>query len=117
MAASELVLKEISRAGLDLTAGLATWNNDGMYFQNGYGKRTFLAVANAGASPVTLTATIQQKVDGQTPTAKSLVAAAGKTTLFGPFSQEEYNDASGYVQLPAAMLSSVTGAAVWLPWE
>ena len=117
MAVTELVIKEISRAGLDLAAGLAAWNADGMYFANGYGKRAFLVVVNAGASPITLTATVQQKVDGQTPPAKSLVAPAAKTTIFGPFSQEEYNDASGYVQLPAAVAATTSIAAVWLPWE
>jgi len=115
MAASELVVKTISRSGLDLA--LEAWNADGMYFENAFGKRTCLVIANGGASPITLTATIQKVVDGEIPPAKSLTVPAGKTYLFGPFAPEDYNDNSGYVRLPAAVAATTTVAAVWMPWE
>ena len=115
MAASELIVKTISRAGLDLA--LETWNADGMYFENAFGKRTCLVVSNGGDSPITLAVTIQKTVDGVTPAAKSLTVPAGKTYIFGPFAPEDYNDNSGYVRLPAAVAATTTVAAVWLPWE
>lgn len=116
MAASELSVKSISRAGLDLAGSLTTWNADGMYFLNTMGTRTFLLIYNGSASPITLTITVQKKVDGITPTARSVAVAAGKYTFVGPFAADEYNDASGYVQLPAAVAASTSVAALYLPW-
>lgn len=115
MAASELIVKTISRSGLDLT--FVAWNADGMYFENAFGKRTFLAIVNSSANPITITATIQKTVDGQTPTAKSLTVPGNKSYLFGPFAPEEYNDNSGYVRLSSALSPSTTIAAIWMPWE
>lgn len=110
MAATVLSVTDIARTGPALSPAAA--NADGHLLPNS--GREFVAVTNGGASPITVSATIVQTVDGVTPAAKSITIAAGVTKFFGPFPRTEYNNASQQVALAFSDVSSVTIQALRL---
>lgn len=74
----------------------------------------FLYINNGGASSLTVTFPIQQTVDGQTVTSRTMTVAAGKHALVGPFPTGVFNDANGYVNVQWSEVSSVTIAVLIL---
>jgi hypothetical protein len=111
--AATLTVTTMSRSGFDMET-LATaadaaksdkWVNTGV---------EFLAIKNAGGSPITLTLTfgVGGTVDGVTPTAKTVSVTNGHTFLVGPFPPQFYNDANGFCSVSYSAVTSVTVAVV-----
>jgi hypothetical protein len=71
-------------------AGGDSWANTGV---------EFLVVKNGDVGSHTLTFAIQQALDGNTPSGKQVVVAAGKTIIIGPFSGQLYNDQASPPQI------------------
>lgn len=107
-----LTVVTLTRAGV-LTSGGAAASAGGDTFPND--GNTFITVVNGGGSACTVTLPITQLVDGQTPTAKTVVVANGTTVQIGPFPQAIYNDATGSVALSYSQVSSVTVKAISVP--
>lgn len=94
----------VSRAGNPLTSTAASAGGDS--FPN-TGKE-FLVIKNGGAAAITVTLDIQQTVDGQAVTDKTVSVAAGATVLIGPFPTGIYNDANGRVNITYSSVTNVT---------
>lgn len=102
----------ITRAGLsghDLVAlaaavdvgGTDQWPNDG---------KTCVYVLNGSGSPLTVTIPYASGVslDGQVPTARTVVIAAGKSDIIGPFVASLYSDpTTGRFQLNWSATTSI----------
>jgi hypothetical protein len=111
--AATLSITTMSRSGFDMEA-IATaadaaktdkWLNTGA---------EFLAIKNAGGSPITLTLTfgVGGIIDGVVPTSKTVSVTNGHTLLVGPFPPSVYNDANGYMIVSYSAVTSVTVAVV-----
>jgi hypothetical protein len=98
-----LTLGSIDRTGLATSGGAAATATTGDTFPND--GNTLLVIANGSASPITASITINQKVDGVTPAAKTVAIAASTTVVVGPFPPATYND-------PATSLVTVVCSAV-----
>jgi len=106
-----LTVQEISRAGVSgaLTAaagGGDSFPNDG---------RTYLDVNNGSGGAITVTAAVQQTVDGKAVTGNAVSVGAGARTKIGPFPPGIYNDANGRVQLTYSGVTSLTVNPFRLP--
>jgi hypothetical protein len=111
--AATLSVTTMARSGFDMeTVAVAAdaaksdkWVNTGV---------EFLAIKNAGGSPITLTLTFGTGgvVDGVTPTAKTVSVTNGHTFLVGPFPPQFYNDANGFMNVSYSAVTSVTVAVV-----
>lgn len=89
--ASALSITTVSRSGVDEAASLVAADAGGNYW-NTTGVQ-WLAAKNGSGAPITISLTIQQTVDGQTPPARTVSVPAGKTYYIGPF-PSAYNDAN-----------------------
>lgn len=92
MAQETLTRQSVNRSGAKLTLQSVT-TSDGFRFPND--GHTLLYVHN-GASQITLTFTIQKKLDGQSAT-RAVAVTASEDWIIGPFPTALYNDADDYV--------------------
>lgn len=106
-----LTNQSLARTGLtpSFTAcagGGDTFVNDG---------RTFLRVKNGSGSPITVTVTPQQLVDGLavTPRTVSIPATTGDVS-FGPFGPE-YNDTNNIAYITYSGVTTLTIAVISMP--
>lgn len=77
--------------------------------------RTYLHVKNGSAGSLTVTITLAQTVDGQTPAAKTFTVAAGVERVIGPFPPTVYNDANGRVVVAYSATTTITAGTFRLP--
>lgn len=61
--------------------------------------KELLLVTNGAGSPVTLTVSTSQTVDGLAVADKAIPIPAGETHVLGPWNKSLYNDVDGNVQL------------------
>lgn len=99
-----LTVQSITRSGL--TPSFASAAGGGDQFANGGFE--YAEFVNGSGGTITISATIQKTVDGNTPTAKQITVGAGARGKFGPFPPEFYNDTNGMVQLTYSGVSSLT---------
>jgi hypothetical protein len=106
----------ITRAGIVLTSLLAAADVAGETFPTD--GRQAVVVRNGGGSPITVTLNIIPTVDGQPVTDRTVVVAAGDTTVIGPFPPSAYrNPTSGLAQITYSSVTSVDVAVVSLTPE
>lgn len=88
MAVQPITVTNISRAGLDLTAGGTSGESDGMTFVND--GNTLLRVKNTNATALDVGLVIQRTVDGRTAAARVVNIAQNKDYIIGPFPVTDY---------------------------
>lgn len=89
MAATELTLYTITRAGAAEPAAVAADVANGNQLSNNNG-RMWLRLTNPGAGPKTITAAFPNAVDGVVGAGKVLSVPAGASRPWGPFPVEIY---------------------------
>lgn len=112
MAATELTVQTINRAGLALA--LAAANADGHLVDNQGDRRMFIVVRNGGGSEVTVTVASPVTVDGLAVADLGVSIPAGGERWIGPFPASIYNSA-GQIAFGVSAVDGVTVAAVRLP--
>lgn len=108
---AELTVQEIAITGTTETlvaanAGGDTFKNDG---------RTFFAVKNASASPITVTFTTPGKVSGVDIVDPVVTVTNATTRDIGPFNPSVFNAASGLVSVAYSAVATVTVCPKRLP--
>jgi hypothetical protein len=83
MAAVDLAVFTLARAGLRTDNGLAANAGDGNSFPND--GKVFLQVANAGVAACVVTLVTSEEVDGLAIANPTVSVPAGQTYLIGPF--------------------------------
>lgn len=78
--------------------GTEKWLNTG---------REYVEVTNGSGSAITLTFTIQSKIDGQSVANLTVSVPAGDVVSVGPFPTAWYNDAQGNCNMSYSATSSV----------
>lgn len=112
MARTALTPTAISRSGV--TPTLAAANADGHSVLND--GQVFVEVANAGASPITVTLPYAKVVDGQTVTSKTVSVPAASSKLIGPFIMDAFNHTGQVVHIDLSTATDVTiGAFKLIP--
>lgn len=106
-------VQTIGRAGLNLET-VAVAADVGLTEKWAGTGAEFLYVNNGQASPITVTITIEQTVDGQTVAARTVSVPASHHMLIGPFPTGVYNDTSGNVNISWSSATSVTLAVLLL---
>jgi hypothetical protein len=94
--AATLTVTTVDRSGalVDLGgANLTGCTSGGDSFANTGAQ--FVVINNALGGALTVTYVLQGKVDGQSATSKTMVIAAGKLAIGGPFPAAYYNDVNG----------------------
>jgi hypothetical protein len=96
-----------SGAGLDISTAALTplGANTGVQFLNN--GRQHLIVNNGSGVGVNVTPKIQRPTEGVTPSFTPYSLPAGKTQVFGPYSQADFNDGNGMVEVDIAPQASV----------
>ena len=108
MAPQILTVLEITRDGVAHT--LIAADVDGELIPNT--GREFVHYANGDGSPVVITITIVETVDGQTVTNRTVSVPATGERNIGPFlPTQRYNDNTGSVLCKAASITSLTVGA------
>ena len=105
-----LTVQNATRESLVLTDALVaagvsgdSWGNTGT---------EYLAVNNGAGSSITVTLVYQRQFDEQTASNRTVVVAAGKLTLIGPFPQHLYNASNQRASVTYSSVTSVTVAAI-----
>lgn len=94
-----------SRSGVDFSAASAAASAE-TFATTG---QEVLWVKNGSGSDITVTVTIQQAVDGVTPTPVAHTVTAGHEMLFGPYDAGRYQSASdGLVHVAYSAVTTVT---------
>lgn len=99
-----LTVQTVDRTGYDLAGAVAAssggdqWDNSGV---------EGLFVFNGGGGAITLTLDIQQTVDGQLVTDRTISIGAGARFLAGPFPPGIYNDTNGRMNITYSGVASV----------
>lgn len=102
-----LTKQALSRAGLNPTLSTLGTSND--FANNG---KIFLYIKNASGGARTVTLDIQQTVDSQAVTDRTVAIPDGEFRLIGPFPIAAYNDGSGNCNFSLDSATSVTGGAI-----
>ncbi len=107
-----ITAQAISRLGISQT--LTAVNSSDTFQNDG---RMYLRVKNASGSPITVTVSLPNTVDGITVTGRAVsVAATTGDSLIGPFPPEIYNDPStGLVTVTYSSTTTVTAGLFRLP--
>lgn len=71
----------------------------------------FVLIKNASVGSITVTFPLQQSIDGQAVTSRTVAVPAGEERLVGPFSMVIYNDANGRVQMTYSGVTTLTVGA------
>jgi hypothetical protein len=112
-----LTVKEVSRAGLDLTGSTLsttpTATHGNKFRNNG---KTVLFVNNGSASPITITIDTPGTVAGLAINDLTVSVPAGKEYAIGPF-VADFNQADGYVWATFSAVTDVKIDAVRLAIE
>lgn len=117
---TSITVQNTSNAGVNYTmqsaASTMQFANDG---------HTFLVFVNGDAGTPTCTSTVQSATVNQpgynpitvanTVVTIPATGTNGGRMIIGPFAQQEYNDASGLVQIALGATTSLTVAAISLP--
>lgn len=111
MAASELTVGQIARAGIEPT--LVAANVDGNFFDND--GMTFLFVDNADVSPVNVTVDSSSNCDQGFDHNVVVTVPASEQRLIGPFPKGRFNDSSDQAQITYASVTSLTIEPIRLP--
>lgn len=93
MARTELAHKEITRAGMALTADTAADTTNGNVTVND--GRVFIYAENTGTTSATLTTVIPGSLDGIDHPDRSEDLAAGAADAFGPYPESVYGRSLG----------------------
>lgn len=101
-----LTVRSTSRAGYD-TAGADSASATDKFTNDG---KTLFYVENTDSGSHTLTMQIQETVDSQAVTPRTLIVAAGKKYILGPFDKTVYNDNLGFAHMD---WNTVTGVKVF----
>lgn len=109
---ADLIVKVISRAGLNLDTDDVAADVAGDKFPNTGAE--FLYVNNANASSRTLTLTTPNTVDGQAVGDRQVTVPGLTKMLIGPFPKNIYNDVDDKVAVGYSAVTDVTVAAVRL---
>lgn len=100
-----LTVQETSRAGLNLSGAVAAAGGGDSFANTGV---ELLYISNAGVGAITLTLDIQQSVDGQAVTDRTVSIASGARQIVGPFPSAVYNDANSRMNVGYSGVVSVT---------
>ena len=106
-----LTAQEIGRGGLEVSLASADAAGDSVANAG----RTFFRVDNGGGGSITVSLTIEETVDGQAVTARTVAVPAGESRVIGPFPVAEYNDTNSRAGITYSGVTSVTVAAITLP--
>ena len=107
---AQLTVNSVVAAGLAASGTFDTPEIGGDTFVNRGDLRTFLAVDNQSASPVTLTVTTPTTLDGMAVADRAVVVPAGQMVFVGPFKASTYNQADEQVGFVLSAITDVTVA-------
>jgi hypothetical protein len=101
---------KLSTTGLDLTGGQVAATTPSLFANDGQ----TLLVITLGATAGTITIQQNPCSHGRTGT-QAIVLNTNKTTILGPFPQQEYNDGNGKLNFTMSSVVAVTIAALKHP--